>query len=186
MGRKQSLTGEKQLYPQNVTVWCAGSVIGPYFFQNSTGVTVNRERYWCMLTNFLWTQLYDLDVVLCGSRRMVPVDTAAKTIDLFRMRFGYYIISRSCDFASLGFFLWGYLKLLVFVNNPTIEQSWSKHNPWNSSNTTGYVGTSYEKLDPLYRQLQVIKRGKFKWCFVKKINGIKYLFSKYLINIFLT
>lgn len=129
---------EKQLYPQKVTVWCglwAGGIIGPYFFENDNGerVTVNGERYRFMLMDFLWPQLDDLDLdAMWFQQDGATCHTAAETIDLLRTRFGHRIISRhtprnwpprSCDLTPLDFFLWGYLKSLVFANNPTtIEQ----------------------------------------------------------------
>ena len=55
-------THEKPLHAQRATVWsgfCAGWVIGPYFFESEPGnaVTVNGVRYHNMITEFLWPQL---------------------------------------------------------------------------------------------------------------------------------
>ena len=58
---------EKPLYPQRVTFWCgfcAGGIIGPYFFENEAGaaVSVNILRYRTMINEFLCPELEDMDV----------------------------------------------------------------------------------------------------------------------------
>ncbi|GFX79866.1 putative transposase [Trichonephila clavipes] len=89
---------ETPLHPEKLTVWCAlwaGGIIGPYFFKNDEGhnVTVN----------------------------------ARATIDLLKDTFGDRLISRfgpvnwpprSCDFTLLDYFLWGYVKSLVYADKP--------------------------------------------------------------------
>ncbi|GFW02303.1 transposable element Tc3 transposase, partial [Trichonephila clavipes] len=89
---------ETPLHPETLTVWCAlwaGGIIGPYFFKNDKGhnVTVN----------------------------------ARATIDLLKDTFADRLISRfgpvnwpprSCDLTPLDYFLWGYVKSLVFVDKP--------------------------------------------------------------------
>ena len=111
----------------------AGRIIGPYFFEDENGnaVTVNGERYRSMLRNFLlpiigdssnfWFQQYG-----------ASAHTARETMELLETIFGDRIISRngninwpprSPDLTAPDFFLWGYLKERVYVNNPeTIEQ----------------------------------------------------------------
>ncbi|GFY32206.1 putative DD41D transposase [Trichonephila clavipes] len=53
--------------------------------------------------------------------------TACVTIDLLKDTFGDYLISRfgpvnwppiSCDLTPLDYFLWGYVKSLVYADNP--------------------------------------------------------------------
>ncbi|GFT12549.1 uncharacterized protein TNCV_5093471 [Trichonephila clavipes] len=89
---------ETPLHPEKLTVWCAlwaGGIIGPYFFKNDEGhnVTVN----------------------------------ARATIDLLKDTFGDRLISRfgpvnwpprSCDLTPLDYFLWGYVKSLVYADKP--------------------------------------------------------------------
>ena len=58
---------DKPLYPQRVTVccgFCAGGIIGPYFFENKAGaaVLVHGLRYRTMINEFLWPELEDMDV----------------------------------------------------------------------------------------------------------------------------
>ncbi|GFV87872.1 putative transposable element [Trichonephila clavipes] len=86
------------LHPEKLTVWCAlcaGGIIDPYFFKNDEGhiVTVN----------------------------------ARATIDLLKQKFGDRLISRfapvnwsprSCDLTPLDYFLWGYVKSLVYADKP--------------------------------------------------------------------
>ncbi|GFV86083.1 putative transposable element [Trichonephila clavipes] len=86
------------LHPEKLTVWCAlwaDGIIGPYFFKNDEGlkVTVN----------------------------------ARSTIDLLKDTFGDRLISRfgpvnwpprSCDLTPLDYFLWGYVKSLVYADKP--------------------------------------------------------------------
>ncbi|GFX44860.1 DUF4817 domain-containing protein [Trichonephila clavipes] len=91
---------ETPLHPEKLTVWCAlwaGGIIGPYFFKNDEGhnVTVNGD--------------------------------ARATIDLLKDTFGDRLISRfgpvnwpprSCDLTPLDYFLWGYVKSLVYADKP--------------------------------------------------------------------
>ncbi|GFX10918.1 pro-Pol polyprotein [Trichonephila clavipes] len=89
---------ETPLHREKLTVWCAlwaGGIIGPYFFKNDEGhnVTVN----------------------------------ARATIDLLKDTFGDRLIPRfrpvnwppiSCDVTPLDYFLWGYVKSLVYADKP--------------------------------------------------------------------
>ncbi|GFT78566.1 uncharacterized protein TNCV_4491531 [Trichonephila clavipes] len=94
---------ETPLHPEKLTVWCAlwaGGIIGPYFFKNDEGhnVTVN-------------------DGATCH--------TARATVDLLKDTFGDRLISRfgpvnwpprSCDLTPLDYFLWGYVRSLVYAD----------------------------------------------------------------------
>ncbi|GFV20379.1 uncharacterized protein TNCV_4141401 [Trichonephila clavipes] len=95
---------EAPLHPEKLTVWCAslwaGGIIGPYFFKNDEG------------HNELWFQQ---DGATCA------------TIDLLKDTFGDRLISRfgpvnwpprSCDLTPLDYFLWGYVKSLVYAYKP--------------------------------------------------------------------
>ncbi|GFW33650.1 DUF4817 domain-containing protein [Trichonephila clavipes] len=98
---------EAPLHPEKLTVWCAlsaGGIIGPYFFKNDEG---HKE---------LWFQQ---DGATCH--------TARATIDLLKDTFGDRLISRfgpvnwpprSCDLTPLDYFLWGYVKSLVYADKP--------------------------------------------------------------------
>ncbi|GFV57382.1 uncharacterized protein TNCV_3173301 [Trichonephila clavipes] len=98
---------ETPLHPEKLTVWCAlwaGRIIGPYFFKNDEG------------HNELWFQQ---DGATCH--------TARSTIDLLKDTLGDRLISRlgpvnwpprSCDLTPLDYFLWGYVKSLVYADKP--------------------------------------------------------------------
>ncbi|GFU35643.1 uncharacterized protein TNCV_2099391 [Trichonephila clavipes] len=98
---------ETPLHPEKLTVWCAlwaGGIIGPYFFKNVKG------------HNELWFQQ---DGATCH--------TARATIDLLKNTFGDRLISRfgpvnwpsrSCDLTPIDYFLWGYVKSLVYADKP--------------------------------------------------------------------
>ncbi|GFW34471.1 uncharacterized protein TNCV_500891 [Trichonephila clavipes] len=98
---------ETPLHPEKLTVWCAlwaGGIIGPYFFKNDEG------------HNELWFQQ---DGATCH--------TARATIGLLKDTFGDRLISRfgpvnwpprSCDLTPLDYFLWGYVKSLVYADKP--------------------------------------------------------------------
>ncbi|GFV48294.1 uncharacterized protein TNCV_666961 [Trichonephila clavipes] len=98
---------ETPLHPEKLTVWCAlwaGGIIGPYFFKNDEG------------HNELWFQQ---DGATCH--------TARSTIDLLKDTFGDRLSSRfgpvnwpprSCDLTPLVYFLWGYVKSLVYADKP--------------------------------------------------------------------
>ncbi|GFV07234.1 uncharacterized protein TNCV_1312321 [Trichonephila clavipes] len=116
-----------------LTVWCAlwaGGIIGPYFFKNDEGhnVTVNGDRYRAMITNFFIPELNNHDVQeLWFQQDSATCHTARATIDLLKDTFGDRLISRfgsvnwpprSCDLTALDYFLWGYVKSLVYADKP--------------------------------------------------------------------
>lgn len=124
---------EQSLHPAKVTVWCGlwhGGIIGPYFFEDANGdaVTVTSERYRSMLTDFLWPKLDEINLqVMFFQQDGATPHTANATMELLREKFGESVISRngtvkwpprSCDLTPLDFFLWGYLKSLVYANKP--------------------------------------------------------------------
>ncbi|GFW99504.1 putative transposable element [Trichonephila clavipes] len=124
---------ETPLHPEKLTVWCAlwaGGIIGPYFFKNDEGhnVTVNGDRYRAMNTNFFIPRLNNHDVQeLWFQQDGVTCHTARATIDLLKDTFGDRLISRfglvnwsprSCDLTPLAYFLWGYVKSLVYADKP--------------------------------------------------------------------
>ncbi|GFS88060.1 DUF4817 domain-containing protein [Trichonephila clavipes] len=98
-------------YPEKLTVWCtlwAGGIIGPDFFKNNEGhnVTVNGDRYRAMITNYFIPELNNHDVQELFGDRLIS-------------RFGPVIWPpRSCDLTPLEYFLWGYVKSLVYADMP--------------------------------------------------------------------
>ncbi|GFX08780.1 DUF4817 domain-containing protein [Trichonephila clavipes] len=124
---------ETPLHPEKLSVWCAlwaGGIIGPYFFKNNEGhnVTVNGDRYRAMITNFFIPELNNHDVQeLWFQQDGATCHTARATIDVLKDTFGDRLISRfgpvnwaqrSCDLTPLDYFLWGYVKSLVYADKP--------------------------------------------------------------------
>ncbi|GFX81209.1 DUF4817 domain-containing protein [Trichonephila clavipes] len=124
---------ETPLHSEKLTVWCAlwaGEIIGPYFFKIDEGhnVTVNGDRYRAMITKFFIPELNNHDVQeLWFHQDGVTCHTARATIDLLKDAFGDRLISRfrpvnwpprSCDLTPLDYFLWGYVKPLVYADKP--------------------------------------------------------------------
>ncbi|GFU61899.1 transposable element Tc3 transposase [Trichonephila clavipes] len=121
---------ETPLHPGKLTVWCAlwaGGITGPYFFKNDEGynVTVNRDRYRAMITNFFIPQLNNHDVQELWFQQ--DGATHVTQLDLLKDTFGDRLISRfgpvnwpprSCDLTPLDYFLWGYVKSLVYADKP--------------------------------------------------------------------
>lgn len=132
-GENPHVLEETSLHPQKITVWCgfhAGGVIGPFFFvdENNRHVTVNGDRYRGMLQRYFFDQLHGLDINdMWFQQDGATSHTAGVTIDLLQSKFGERVISRngpvewpprSCDLTPLDFFLWGYVKSLVYANKP--------------------------------------------------------------------
>ncbi|GFX18684.1 DUF4817 domain-containing protein [Trichonephila clavipes] len=92
----------------------AGVIIGPYFFKNDEGhnVTVNGDRSRAMITNFFIPELNNHDV------QELWFHTARATIDLLKDTLVDRLISppRSCDLTPLDYFLWRYVKSLVYAD----------------------------------------------------------------------
>ncbi|GFW15166.1 transposable element Tc3 transposase [Trichonephila clavipes] len=124
---------ETPLHREKLIVWgalWAGGIIGPYFFKNDEGhnVTVNGDRYRAMITNFFIPELNNHDVQeLWFQQDGATCHTARATIDLLKDTFGDRLTSRfgpvnwpprSCDLTPLDYFLWGYVKSLVYADKP--------------------------------------------------------------------
>ncbi|GFX28333.1 uncharacterized protein TNCV_596461 [Trichonephila clavipes] len=117
---------------EKLTVWCAlwaGGIIGPYFFKNDEGhnVTVNGDRYTAMITNFFIPELNNHDVQELWFEQDGATCHTRVTIDLLKDTFGDRLISRfgpvnwpprSCDLTPLDYFLWCYVKSLVYADKP--------------------------------------------------------------------
>ncbi|GFX99660.1 putative DD41D transposase [Trichonephila clavipes] len=98
--------------------------------QNDEGdnVTVNGDRYKAMITNFFIPELNNHDVQEQRSQQDgATCHTARATINLLKDTFGDHLISRfgpvkwpprSCDLTPLDYFLWGYVKSLVYADKP--------------------------------------------------------------------
>ncbi|GFX79461.1 uncharacterized protein TNCV_824501 [Trichonephila clavipes] len=108
----------------------AGGIIGPYFFKNDEGhnVTVNGDRYRAVIIYFFIPEFNNHDVQeLWFQQDGATCHTARATIDLLKDTFGDRLISRfgpvnwpprSCDLTPLDYFLWGYVKSLVYADKP--------------------------------------------------------------------
>ncbi|GFW50989.1 putative transposable element [Trichonephila clavipes] len=122
---------ETALQPEKLTVWCAlwaGGIIGPYCFKTEEGhnITVHGDRYRAMIINFFIPELNNHDVQeLWFQQDGATCHTARATIDLLKDTFGDRLISRfgpvnwpprSCDLTPLDYFLWGYVKSLVYAD----------------------------------------------------------------------
>ncbi|GFU34269.1 uncharacterized protein TNCV_4976261 [Trichonephila clavipes] len=120
---------ETPLHPGKLTVWGAFRA-GESFFKNDEGhnVTVNGDRYRAMITNFFIPELNNHDVQeLWFQQDAAACHTSRATIDLLKDTFGDHLISRfepvnrppkSCDLTPLDYFLWGYVKSLVYADKP--------------------------------------------------------------------
>ncbi|GFU19496.1 transposable element Tcb2 transposase [Trichonephila clavipes] len=122
---------ETPLHPEKLTVWCAlwaGGIIGPYFFKNdeSHNVTDNGDRYRAMITFIPELNNHDVQE-LWFQQDGATCHTARTTIDLLKDTFGDHLISRfgpvnwpprSCDLTPLDYFLWSYVKSLVYADKP--------------------------------------------------------------------
>ncbi|GFY34949.1 putative transposase [Trichonephila clavipes] len=81
-----------------------------------------------MITNFFIPELNNHDVQeLWFQQDIATCHTARATIDLLKDMFGDHLISRfgpvnwpprSCDLTLLDYFLWGYVKSLVYADKP--------------------------------------------------------------------
>ncbi|GFV33676.1 transposable element Tc3 transposase [Trichonephila clavipes] len=81
-----------------------------------------------MITNFFIPELNNHDVQeLWFQQDGATYHTARATIDLLKETFGDRLISRfgpvnwpprSCDLTQLDYFLWGYIKALVYTDKP--------------------------------------------------------------------
>ncbi|GFW40784.1 uncharacterized protein TNCV_4368321 [Trichonephila clavipes] len=91
-------------------------------------VTVNGDRYRAIITNFFIPESNNHDVQeLWFQQDGATCHTARATIDLLKDTFGDRLISRfgpvnwpprSCDLTPLDYFLWGYVKSLVYADKP--------------------------------------------------------------------
>ncbi|GFT08393.1 uncharacterized protein TNCV_2751291 [Trichonephila clavipes] len=146
---------ETPLHPEKLTVWCAlwaGGIIGPYFFKNDEGhnVTVNGNRYRAMITNFFIHELNNHDLQeLWFQQDGGTCHTARAPIDLLKDTFGDRQISRfgtvnwpprSFDLTPLDYFLWGYVKALVYADKPQTLDHFSERGTRDDKSTFNEKG----------------------------------------------
>ncbi|GFW15726.1 transposase [Trichonephila clavipes] len=100
----------------------------PAYYAGGHNVTVNGDRYRVVITNFFIPELNNHDVQeLWFQQDGATCHTARATIDLLKDTFGDRLISRfgpvnwpprSCDLTPLDYFMWGYVKSLVYADKP--------------------------------------------------------------------
>ncbi|GFW96918.1 uncharacterized protein TNCV_2160531 [Trichonephila clavipes] len=105
-----------------------------------------------MITNFFIPEWNNHDVQeLWFQQDGATCHTARATIDLLKDTFGDRLISRfgpvnwpprSCDLTPLDYFLWGYVKSLVYADKPQtldhLEDKWIYgHKCWKKSSKIG-------------------------------------------------
>ena len=81
---------EKPTYPKRVTVLCgfwSRGIIGKFFFENEQeeAITVNGNRYWAILNEFLFTIIEEEDIGnIWFQQDGVTCHTAKTTLDVLR------------------------------------------------------------------------------------------------------
>ncbi|GFV22678.1 putative LOC100569746 [Trichonephila clavipes] len=105
-----------------------GKPVASLFLDLCMIMNVNDDRYKAIITNFCIPELNNHDVQeLWFQQDGATCHTARATIDLLKDTFGDRLISRfgpvnwpprSCDLTSLDYFLWGYVKSLVYADKP--------------------------------------------------------------------
>ena len=126
---------EIPLHSPKVTVWCAVSaqgVIGPFFFEDDAGntATVNAKRYLAVLKRFL--RALNAKCADTFNEQWLQQDgatahTSTDNLEWLQNHFEGRIISRrtavswpprSPDLTPADFYLWGYLKSVVYQEAP--------------------------------------------------------------------
>ena len=99
-------------------------------FENEQGeaVIVNGDRYWNMLSEFLFTNFEEEDIGnIWFQQDGATCHTAEATFDVLRPVFEDRIISRradvvwpprNCDLTSLNYYLWGAVKDTCYADKP--------------------------------------------------------------------
>ena len=124
---------EKPTHPKRVTVWCGfqpRGTIGPFCFENEQGeaITVNGDRYWAMLNEFLFTKIVNEDIGnIWFQQDGATCHTDEAKLDVLRPVFKNHITShradgfwppRSCDLTPLDYYLWGAVKDKCYADKP--------------------------------------------------------------------
>lgn len=133
---------QEGLHDKKVTVWCgftADFIIGPYFYEEmhngeAVSVTVNGERYLQMLRDYVIPQLqnehHGIENIIFmqdGAPPHIfrPVKELLTNVFQDRVLSRHFANSwppRSPDLNPADYWLWGYLKSLVFIRRPTTLQ----------------------------------------------------------------
>ncbi|GFT20066.1 DUF4817 domain-containing protein [Trichonephila clavipes] len=110
-----------------------------------------------MITNFFIPELNNHDVQkLWFQQDGATCHTARATIDLLKDTFGDRLISRfgpvnwpprSCDLTPLEYFLWGYVKSLVYADKPQTLDHLEDNIRRVIADIRPHVGKSHRKLD---------------------------------------
>ncbi|GFY18708.1 uncharacterized protein TNCV_2399301 [Trichonephila clavipes] len=99
----------------------------PQNYEKQTFTTAFLNWWMSLLKKFVWKILHVKGVFLRGAVDGATCHTARATIDLLKDTFGDRLISRfgpvnwpqrSCDLTPLDYFLWGYVKSLVYADKP--------------------------------------------------------------------
>ncbi|GFW26243.1 uncharacterized protein TNCV_4422901 [Trichonephila clavipes] len=103
-------------------------LVESFFKNDGHNVTVNGDRYRAMITTFYILELNNHDVQeLWFQQDGATCHTARATIDLLKDTFDDRLISRfgpviwpsrSCDLTPIDYFMWGYVKSLVYTDKP--------------------------------------------------------------------
>ncbi|GFT74364.1 transposase [Trichonephila clavipes] len=119
MARKRAEDGERSLGHLGFVM--------PVFTKDSKPL-VNGDRYRVIITKFFIPELNNHDVQeLWSQQDGATCHTARATIQLLKDTFGDRLISRfgpgnwpprSCDLTPLDYFLWDYVKSLVYADKP--------------------------------------------------------------------
>ena len=124
---------ENPTHPKRVTVWlkfwCRG-IIGTFFYENEQGqaVTVNSDRYWAMLNEFLFTKIEEENIGnIWFQKEGATCHAAEATLDVLHPVFEDRIICRradvvwpprSCNFTLLDYYLWDDVKDKCYADKP--------------------------------------------------------------------
>ena len=104
--------------------------MGHFFFENEQGeaVTVNGDRYWAILNEFLFTKIEEEDIAnIWFQQDGTTCHTAEFRFDVLRPVIEDRIISRradvvwpprSCNLTALNYYLWGAVKDKCYADKP--------------------------------------------------------------------
>ncbi|XP_057675297.1 uncharacterized protein LOC130905701 isoform X2 [Corythoichthys intestinalis] len=124
---------QRPLHALHVTVWCALSrvgIIGPWFFEeNEEVVSVTPDRYVNMINECFLPTLNSMGVEnVWFQQDCAMAHTARASMIVLRQNFPGHLISlrgdlhwpaRSPDLSPCDYFLWGYLKSIVYNDRPS-------------------------------------------------------------------
>ncbi|GFV20928.1 hypothetical protein TNCV_4531971 [Trichonephila clavipes] len=145
-----------------------------------------------MVSNFFIPELNNHDVQeLCFQQDGATCHTARATIDLLKDTFGDRLISRfgpvnwpprSCDLTPLDYFLWGYVKSLVYADKPQtldhLEEDNCRYTATNQekvienwTSTLDYIRASRDGFEPCTTKdppaamhVKSVEKTSSRWC----------------------